>query len=156
MKAPGITAVVATALMLTSATHAHAQQRRSSGGGEPPPAGPSIPRDAKFPYAGEWQGVRSMPMGAGGFALRVTVIDGKYTGAMIMPDGGAIPGRNLKATAAGLTWESPNSGGGTWAYAVRLVSPDSIAGTLELRDAPPEFNPVPKGTLALSRKAPKQ
>jgi hypothetical protein len=155
MKAHRIGALIVTALLLSSASVMKAQQRRTSAGGEQPPAGPSIPRDAKFPYAGEWQGIRTMPMGAGGFALRLTVVDGKYSGAMIMPNGNAIPAQGLKATAAGITWDSPNSGGGTWAYTMRLVAPDSIAGTVVLENAPPEFNPIPRGTIALSRKAPK-
>jgi hypothetical protein len=92
-----------------------------------------------------------MPVGQDEIQLRFSVDDGKYAGFLILPYGRAVSGNNLVANSTGITWESPNSGGGTWVYHVRLVGPDSLAGTLVLRDAPPNFNPVPQGTLTLKR-----
>ena len=92
-----------------------------------------------------------MPMGSDDVALRFTATDGKYAGLTLHPDGGTAPQNNLTLTAAGLTWEQPNSGGGTWVFDVRLAGPDSMVGTLVLRDAPANFERVPKGTLVLTR-----
>ena len=70
---------------------------------------------------------------------------------MIPPGGGIAPHNHLAASAAGLTWDSPTSGGGTWVYNVRLAGPDSMVGTLVLRDPPPSQTPAPTGTLVLTR-----
>ena len=86
--------------------------------------------------------------------LQFTVAGGKYSGVMLHPGGGRAPDKNLAQTADGLTWESPNSGGGMWVYHVRLAAPDSLVGTIVLRDPPPTLQPAPKGTLVLTRAAP--
>ena len=75
---------------------------------------------------------------------------------MLHPGGGRAPSNNLTQTADGLTWESPNSGGGTWVYHVRLAAQDSMVGTLVLRDAPPNLQPAPTGTLVLTRMVPER
>lgn len=77
-----------------------------------------------------------MPRGTGEIAFRFSVVDGEYSGATVHADGGSVPHSHLTATAAGLVWEQPNSGGGTWVYTVRLVSADSMIGSLVLRDKP--------------------
>jgi hypothetical protein len=92
-----------------------------------------------------------MPIGSDEIEFRFTVTDGKYSGRTVHPNGNTSPQNNLTATADGLTWEQPNSGGGTWVFHVRLASPDSMIGTLVLRDAPANFNPVPRGTMVLTR-----
>jgi len=92
-----------------------------------------------------------MPLGQGEIAFRFSVVDGAYRGATVHTDGGSVPHRQLTATAGGLLWEQPNSGGGTWVYTVRLVGPDSMIGTLVLRDPPPNLTPAPTGTLVLVR-----
>lgn len=148
------TRFVLSALLALSAQATQAQQMRRSGGdGEPPKSGnePSLPRVPGFPYAGAWKGFRSMPMGGDTVRLQFTVANGKYEGGMLLPNGRTIPSDHLTASATGLTWDSANSGGGVWAYKIRLVSPDSIVGTLVLENAPPEFNPIPRGTLVLKR-----
>jgi hypothetical protein len=114
-------------------------------------AATGIPRDPKFPYAGLWRGVRTMPLGSDDIALQFTVVDGKYSGVMIHPGGRTSPENNIAVTAAGLTFDHPNSGGGTWVYHLRLAGPDSIAGTLVLRDPPPNLTPAPQGTMTLTR-----
>jgi len=121
----------------------------------PMPAGGGIPRDAQHPYVGMWTGLRTMPMGAGEIRLQfnASATDGTYSGAMLFPNGGRAPHQKLTQSADGLTWESPNSGGGTWVYHVRLAARDSMVGTLVLRDAPPNLQPAPKGTLVLTRMA---
>src|SRR5215213_7872531 len=156
MKRISITSVLVAALMMLETQIARAQIARTrTPGGEPPAAAVSgIPRDTRFPYAGLWRGTRIMPVGSDEIGLQFTVTDGTYSDAEIHHGGGRAPAKSLSATASGLTWESPNSGGGTWVYHVRLVSPDSIEGTLFLRDAPPQFNPVPRGTMALARQKP--
>jgi hypothetical protein len=92
-----------------------------------------------------------MPMGSDDVGFRFTVSDGKYAGTTLHPDGSTAPQDKLALTAAGLTWEQPNSGGGKWVFNVRLVGPDSMVGTLVLRDAPANFTTVPKGTMVLTR-----
>ena len=147
--------LVACSLLLVATNVASAQlarRRGPDGDGGPPPAG--VPRDARFPYAGVWTGTRTMPVGTGEIGFRFTVKDEKYSGQTLHPDGSTAPQDKLTLTAAGLTWESPNSGGGTWVYSVRLASPDSMVGTLVLRDAPANFTTVPKGTMVLTRQAP--
>jgi hypothetical protein len=95
-----------------------------------------------------------MPVGSDEVTLRFTVVDGAYSGAMLFPGGGSAPHRQLVANSGGLTWESPNSGGGTWVYHVRLVAADSMTGALILRDPPPNLTPAPAGTMVLVRQAP--
>jgi hypothetical protein len=148
-----ILTVLSTALVVGMAptTSAQIARTRIPGNGETVPPTGAIPRDPQFPYAGLWQGTRTMPLGAGDVVFRFSVVDGSYNGATLHPDGGAVRHGQLAATAGGLTWEQPNSGGGTWVYRVRLVSPDSIVGTLILRDPPPNLTPAPSGTLVLVR-----
>jgi hypothetical protein len=135
---------------LATTTKAQLPRTRSVEQAEAPAAN-GIPRDPKFPYAGLWRGVRTMPLGSDDIALRFTVIDGKYAGVMLHPGGHTSPENNIAVTAAGLTFDHPNSGGGTWVYHLRLVGPDSIAGSLVLRDPPPNLTPAPKGTMTLTR-----
>ena len=141
------------ALTATMPSTAWTQLRRSAAPSDGVAPAVGIPRDSRHPYVGLWRGTRVMPIGRNEIGLRLTVDKEKYSGEIIHPDGSTAPQMKIVADANGLTWESPNSGGGTWVYHVRLVGPDSIAGTLVLRDAPPNFNPVPKGTLELKRQA---
>lgn len=141
---------VATAT-LAGAADAQIARTRSPAGGDATLAAAGIPRDSKFPYAGAWHGTRTMPVGSDELRFRFTVADGRYSGVTIHPGGGTAPQNNLTATSAGLTWDQPNSGGGTWVFQVRLAGPDSMVGTIVLRDAPANFNPVPRGTLVLTR-----
>ena len=146
------TTLQAIALVLFIAPHAEAQIARTrTPAGDGQQAAGAIPRDPQFPYAGLWLGTRTMPLGQGEIAFRFSVADGAYTGATVHADGGSVPHRQLTATAAGLVWEQPNSGGGTWVYNVRLVGPDSMIGALVLRDPPPNLTPAPTGTMVLVR-----
>ena len=55
-----------------------------------------------------------------------------------------------------MRWKQENSGGGFWMYAGKIVSRDSIAGTVALKDWPqlqPGEKP-PTGTFALVRRPP--
>ena len=147
--------LVAAGFSATLATTARAQLPRQSAAGSnraSPERG--SPRDPRFPYAGIWRGITAMPVGQDEIQLRFSIEDGKYAGFLILPNGRAVPGNNLVANSGGITWELPNSGGGTWLYHVRLAGPDSLAGTLVLKNAPPNFNPVPQGTLVLKRQPP--
>jgi hypothetical protein len=141
------------AAMMVCAVHAASAQTsrtRSAAPGETTAVN-GVARDARFPYAGVWRGVRTMPVGTGEIGFRFMVEQGHYSGRTLHPDGSTAPQNNLAATARGLTWESPNSGGGTWVYSVRLAGPDSMVGTLVLRDPPPNLTPAPRGTLVLIR-----
>lgn len=141
----------ALALFVAYTAAAQLPRTRAPGGTDAPPAENGIPRDPHFPYAGLWTGTRTMPVGSDDIRLRFSVVDGNYAGAMLHPGGRIAPHHNLAASAAGLTWESPNSGGGTWVYNVRLAGPDSMVGTLVLRDPPPNLTPAPRGTMVLTR-----
>ena len=153
MKRRTFTAWLTVALVLFAASESVAQiaRTRTPMGGDTTPMAGVIPRDPQFPYAGLWRGIRTMPLGTGEIAFRFSVTDGAYTGATIHSDGGMVPHHELTATAAGLTWDQPNSGGGIWVYRVRLVAPDSMVGTLVLRDPPPNLTPAPSGMLVLVR-----
>lgn len=146
--------MIAPVLLAHPTLGAQLPRTRSPGTADAAPAESGIPRDPRFPYAGLWSGTRTMPVGSDDIQFKFSVNDGKYSGAIILPNGALTPDNNLVATAAGLTWEQRNSGGGTWVYNVRLVGPDSMVGSLVLRDAPPQFTPIPKGTLVLTRQGP--
>ena len=96
-----------------------------------------------------------MPIGSDGIRFDFTVVNDEYAGATIHPGGGRAPHQKLVASATGLTWEQPNSGGGTWVFKMRLAGPDSLVGTIVLRDPPPNLTPAPEGTIALTRDMPK-
>jgi hypothetical protein len=113
-----------------------------------------VPRDPRFPYAGVWTGTRTMELGADEIGFRFTVSDGKYSGVTLHPGGGTSPQHSLTLTRAGLTWEQPNSGGGTWVFTVRLAATDSMVGRLVLRDPPANLTPAPTGTMVLTRRPP--
>lgn len=144
-------ALLITALGISaSAIHGNAQIARTrSAGPDAPPAGVST--NARFPYAGTWTGTRTMPVGSDAISFSFSVIDDNYTGVTLHPGGASSPQHSLTATSAGLTWEQPNSGGGTWVFHVRLAGPDSLAGTLVLRDAPANLMPAPVGSMVLTR-----
>ena len=94
-------------IVATSTAGAQEMRRRSSAAEAAPVAG--IPRDTRFPYAGVWAGIRTMPIGSDDVAFRFSVTDGAYSGLTLHPGGGASPQDKLTMTAAGLTWEQPNS-----------------------------------------------
>jgi hypothetical protein len=123
MRLVRIVALASTLATLTSTARAQIARTRDPSAAPMPAAG-GIPRDPQHPYAGLWAGVRTMPSSAGEIRFQFTVIDGKYSGVMLHPGGGRAPQNNLVQTADGLTWDSPNSGGGTWVYHVRLAAPD--------------------------------
>jgi len=103
-----------------------------------------------------WAGIRTMPLGSDEIRLRFNFNNDAYDGAMLYPDGHRAPANNPTLTGDGLTWESPNSGGGMWVYRIHLASPDSMVGSLVLRDAPPNLRPAPEGTLVLKRQPPEK
>jgi len=154
MKRQVVVALAAVFTLLTASTSLAQIARRSPGtDAGPAPANNGTPRDPRFPYAGVWRGTRIMPIGSDQIGFRFTVADDKYTGVTLHPNGGTAPQNALTATAAGLSWEQPNSGGGTWVFRVRLAGPDSMVGTLVLRDPPPNLTPAPTGTMVLLRQA---
>jgi hypothetical protein len=152
MQRVNVNGLAAAMLILSIAQTAHAQLRRSgSPGGEQTPSAKGVARDPRFPYAGLWSGTRTMTVGSDEISFQFSVADGAYSGVTLHRGGGTAPQQNLAATAAGLTWEQPNSGGGTWLFRVRLAGPDSMVGTLVLRDPPPNLTPAPTGTMILTR-----
>ena len=149
------TVAMATVVAIPHTTLAQLARTRDPNAA-PMASGGAIPRDVRHPYAGLWSGTRTMPIGTDDVRFRFDAADGKYSGVMLHPGGGRAPSNNLTQTADGLTWESPNSGGGTWVYHVRLAAQDSMVGTLVLRDAPPNLQPAPTGTLVLTRMVPER
>ena len=77
-----------------------------------------------------------------------------YSGATLFPDNGCAPHLETRVTNGEMRWKQRNSGGGYWVYAARLVTRDSIEGSVVLRDWPqlPAGEKPPLGTFALSRR----
>ena len=160
-----LTTVLAAAF---AASDAHAQMRRSApdGAGGPPrgEAPKGIPRSPKHPYAGVWDGTFSLRGGPGGerdvpITLVLIVADsakGEYSGATILPNGARAPHLETTVVDGEMRWKQENSGGGFWMYAGKIVSRDSIAGTVALEDWPqlPPGEKPPSGTFALVRRPP--
>ena len=141
------------------------QMRRSAdGNGGPPPEAPKgLPRNARFPFAGVWDGTMSLMNGAGGerqvprtFILAIAdSAKNQYGGAMLLPDGARAPYAETTFTNGEMRWKMPNSGGGFWVYSAKLVGRDSLSGTVALVDWPqlPAGEKAPSGTLGLVRRS---
>ena len=142
----------------------HGQQRRSpdANGGPPPEAPKGTPRNARFPFAGVWEGTMSLVGGAGGerdvprtFVFVVAdSAKGQYDGVMVLPNNARAPYAETTFANGEVKWKMPNSGGGFWVYTAKLVGRDSVAGTVALVDWPqlPAGEKAPSGTLGLVRK----
>jgi hypothetical protein len=125
--------------------------------GTPPPA--SLPR---FPFVGSWAGSMTLTEGPRAdhpvpLTIAWNVADTAtraYSGATIHPDDARVSHLETVVRGGEMRWKQPNSGGGFWVYSARLVSPDSIAGTVILRDWPQlsPGAPAPRGTFALARR----
>lgn len=113
------------------------------------PAG--IPRNPRFPYVGAWVGTRTLPVGSDQITVRLLVQDDKYKSVIVNPGGAEGPGQVATSSSTGVSWEQPNSGGGTWVYKVHLASPDSLVGTVVLTNPPANLTPAPQGTMVLKR-----
>lgn len=144
-----------------------AQIRRSAGPDGGPPAGPGIPRgmprSAQYPYAGVWNGTFQLTSGPIDRPIPIVLVFSvadsakrTYTGVTIHPDGGRAPHAETSLTKGDIQWKQQNSGGGFWVYSGRFVTPDSLAGTVALRDWPqlPAGEKPPAGTFALTRRPP--
>jgi len=144
---------LAAALLLASASIAGAQlQRRAASQGGTAVELPSIPADARFPFAGAWVG--RLAMGSDEpipIAMIIEVAEGKYTGATVWPNGARAPQRNHAISNDALTWQQSNSGGGTWFYSLKRIARDTLVGSMTLHDAPNFPPPLPTGTITLVR-----
>ena len=150
------------------AGHAHAQMRRSapdSASGPPRGEAPKgIPRNPQHPYAGVWDGTFTLRNGpAGGHDIPIVLVliiadsaQGEYSGATILPNGARAPHLETTVVDGEMRWKQENSGGGFWIYAGKIVSRDSIAGAVALKDWPqlPPGEQPPTGTFALARRPP--
>ena len=93
---------------------------------------------------------------------RVVVLDvadstkSEYSGGTMLPNGERAPHVETTVTNGEMHWKMPNSGGGFWVYAVRLVSRDSISGTVALKDWPQlgAGEKAPSGVVTLVRRQP--
>jgi hypothetical protein len=147
-------------------SNAQAQVRRSAPDGAGGPARgeapKGIPRSAQHPYAGVWDGTFTLRNGPGGehdipIVMVLIVADsakGDYSGATILPNGARAPHLETTVVHGEMRWKQENSGGGFWVYAGKIVSRDSIAGTVALEDWPqlPPGEKPPSGTFALVRR----
>jgi hypothetical protein len=116
----------------------------------------------RFPFAGAWEGEITMQRGPGTndprtVVMLFTIADtarGTYAGTTINPGHGRAPHDNTNVKNGELHWQQPNSGGGQWIYVARLAAPDSIVGTLALRDWPqlPGGEQPPVGDFVLRRR----
>jgi hypothetical protein len=152
------------------AGNAHAQMRRSAPDGSAgPPRGEApkgIPRNPQHPYAGVWDGSFTLRNGpAGGHDIPIVMVlivadsaKGEYSGATILPNGARAPHLETTVADGEMRWKQENSGGGFWMYAGKIVSRDSIAGTVALEDWPqlPPGEKPPSGTFTLVRRPPGQ
>lgn len=139
-------------LFVVSASHANTQERRSRTAGGATPEFPSIPRNTQLPFVGSWVGQRAingdvMPMG-----LTIQIINDKYSGVIVMPDGGQALQQNPRQDGSEYQWTSPNNGGGVWTYVARHTVGDSLVGTWTLTGVAPPPGMSAKGTFALVRK----
>lgn len=178
----GIAIGFAVLLVGFASTAGVAQLRRSGPTtGEAGPAAPpsvGIPRgsgSARTPFAGVWDG--SLTLGNGPAANRghpITMVfeamdkaarsdssptstassARSYSGATILPNDARAPHLETAVSGGEMRWKQQNSGGGFWVYSARLVTRDSIAGTVVLRDWPqlPAGERTPAGTFALARR----
>ena len=146
--------------------HLSAQQLRRSapgdGFGPPPGAVHGIPRNARLPFAGVWDGVFALSDAERGdhqipIVLLLQVADSakaSYDGSTILPNGARAPHLGTSVENGAMRWKQQNSGGGFWMYTARFVTRDSIAGTVVLADWPqlPAGQKPPTGTIALARR----
>jgi hypothetical protein len=150
------------------ASSAHAQMRRSApDGASSPPSGEApkgIPRNPQHPYVGVWDGTFTLRNGpAAGNDIPIVMVlivadsaRNEYSGATILPNGARAPHLETTVVNGEMRWKQENSGGGFWMYAGKIVSRDSIAGTVALADWPqlPPGEQPPRGTFALVRRPP--
>ena len=141
-------------LVLTTVQAAAAQERRRSPDGGGPPTLPYSPGKPDLPLTGSWMGVMTRT-GAGTFpvAVKIDFANGKYDGASSIAPGMLSPHANSSATGKTLRWEE-ESGMGMLVYTARLVTNDSITGTVTLRDAKANDPNAAQGSFTLVRAKP--
>jgi len=161
--------VTAIAVLMLPPATARAQVRRSASpdgaapAGSPAPKG--LPRSARLPFAGVWDGLFRVPAPDGSESRPMPVVmvfevadsaRGTYSGSTVLPNGARAPHLETTVTKGEMHWKQQNSGGGFWVYTGRFVTQDSVEGTAVLRDWPqlPAGQKPPAGTFALARRAP--
>jgi hypothetical protein len=159
----------AIAVLVLSPITARAQVRRSASPDGAPPASAGaprgLPRSARLPFAGVWDGLFRVPAPDGSESPPIPVImvfevadsaRSTYSGSTVLPNGARAPHVETTVTKSEMHWKQENSGGGFWAYTGRFVTQDSIEGTAVLRDWPqlPAGQKPPAGTFTLTRRAP--
>lgn len=138
-------------LVLTAVQTAAAQERRRSPDGGAGPSLPYSPGNPDVPLSGSWMGVMTRT-GLGTFPVAVNIdfANGKYAGASSIAPGQMSPHVNSRATGKTMRWEE-ESALGVLLYTATLVSVDSIAGTVTLRDAKASDPSVAQGSFTLVR-----
>ena len=159
----------AIAVLILAPASARAQQRRSASPDGAPPASAGaprgVPRSARLPFAGVWDGLFRVPAPDGSESRPMPVVmifdvadsvKSTYSGSTVLPNGARAPHLETTVAKGEMHWKQQNSGGGFWAYTGRFVTQDSVAGTAVLRDWPqlPAGQKPPAGTFALSRRPP--
>ena len=146
--------LVLLALMALAAQPAQAQERRRMAGG---PGGPVLqyqPGNPDFPFTGSWRGTLTRT-GVGSFpvGVNIDVDNGKYSGVSSNSPGQQTALRNSVVEAKTMRWEE-DSALGVLLYTAKLVSMDSISGTVTLRDARAGDPQAAQGTFTLRRAQP--
>jgi len=143
-------------LVLTTVQAAAAQERRRSPDGGGLPSLQYSPGTPDLPLTGSWMGAMTRT-GAGAFPVAVNIdfANGKYEGASSIAPGMMSQHANSRATGKTLRWEE-ESGMGVLVYTARMVTNDSIAGTVTLRDAKPNDPNATQGSFTLVRAKPPQ
>ncbi len=173
MRRPPLVTQVAIAsaivVLILAPFTARAQARRSASPDGAPPASAGvpkgIPRSARLPFAGVWDGLFRVPAPDGSASHPMPIImvfevadsaTSTYSGSSILPNGARAPHLETTVTKGEMHWKQQNSGGGVWVYTGRFVTRDSVEGTAVLRDWPqlPAGQKPPAGTFALARRAP--
>ena len=159
--------VLVAGLVMGSTEVADAQLPRRSRSAEGTAGVPPVERGDQLrlprrPFVGGWEGWSQLASGQGAeqrMPLRILVDSAQsgsgYASSTVHPGGKRSANPQTVERDGMLYWRSPNSGGGWWEYSARLVTPDSIAGTVRLRDWPQlaAGQTAPSGTFVLVRRA---
>jgi hypothetical protein len=162
-----IASAIAVLILAPDAVLAQARRSASPDGAAPASSGAprGLPRSARLPFAGVWDGLFRVPAPDGSESRPMPIVmifdvadsaKSTYSGSTILPNGARAPHLETTVAKGEMHWKQQNSGGGFWVYTGRFVTQDSVEGTAVLRDWPqlPAGQKPPAGTFALARRVP--